>query len=419
MLWLRSLRAYLAVGIGLIVGLAIGRPHEVSAVESPAPFQGIVVIASVPIETNRVFSAVGEVGDIRYRLNWVRHILAPGDNVRVYGESLPLSTISRSQVNLDRVSGRIRIRELEIVSHGPPIWRFAVSWRHTFRELARSNLDRDTAATLEGLCLNMDQGLSADFRHALSRTGTIHIVSASGLHIALFAVLLHSLFGVLPIRRGIRIAVILALIGIFAAVAGFEAPVVRSVIMAALIMPAYLVRRDADPLTAVSIALIAELVIRPESLLDIGVQLSYVCTFALILFVPRWSAADSPNRFAEAAKISVRASLVAWLASVPLVAYHFGLVSLVSIPANLAIAWLVGPILAAGLGASVVNLVSPGLAGAVLRFAAGPLASSLEAIVRGMASLPFAAIEVPAFSAWWLAPIYGVLLLLWKPNETS
>lgn len=405
-----------AVSVVAIATLVAPLPSD--QVENSVPFEGDVRVLSVPVEYDSVRVATVEWEDARFRMTWQDQEFSIGDVVAVKGVLRPLGESAIRRAELQSLSGRIKAADAQILSHGPAIWRWGLGWRRAFRELTVRALPPKEASIVQGICFNMDQGLDDDLRGDLQRTGTIHILSASGLHIAVFAAALHALLGIAPIPRLARIAVVLGVLGIYAAGAGFEPPIVRSVIMAAILLPAYAFRRQADGLSALSAAFIIEYFRQPACVGDIGVQLSYVTTLGLLLFPPKIDVERPADAF-RGLKAALHVSLVAWIAATPLVAYHFGLVSLVSVPMNLIVGIFATPILAIGLAASVIAPFFPALAGTFLMPLAGFLGGGLAQTVDWGANLPFTAVDLPSFPWQFAAIAYGLLLALWRRNEAG
>ncbi|MEQ1935898.1 MAG: hypothetical protein ABL962_18740, partial [Fimbriimonadaceae bacterium] len=71
-------------------------------------------------------------------------------------------------------------------------------------------------------------------------------------------------------------------------------------------------------------------------------------------------------------------------------------------------------IVAGGLFAWIVSLVSPQLGGWLLSFGVAPFCTYLEWVVNSLGRLPFAAVEVTIFSAYWIPVLYLVSLSWWQ-----
>ncbi|MEQ1823226.1 MAG: ComEC/Rec2 family competence protein [Fimbriimonadaceae bacterium] len=308
-----------------------------------------------------------------------------------------------------------RDNSIVVTQQGSPIFRWGMSWRQSFIDFAGANLSKRHAALADALCFNLDALLDKDLQDNLARTGTVHIVSASGLHVMIFAVAFQLVLSKLPIPRWAQLIVLLFFLLVYAGATGFRPPVLRAVVMVGVMMSAYLVRREGDLLSAAGLAAIAQFFLDPRSVFDIGFYLSFITVSALALFLPL----DAPRWGKEAVIRSAQASFVASLASAPIVSHVFGRFSLVSILANLAIGISIAPIVAGGLGAWALHFVWPAGAGAIMNYGVSPFCSYLEWVVNMMGRLPFASLETPSFSAYWIPAFYVASLLLWRFKRRS
>ena len=105
-------------------------------------------------------------------------------------------------------------------------------------------------------------------------------------------------------------------------------------------------------------------------------------------------------------------TVAATVATAPLLAVHFGQVSLVSLPANLIAAPLVAPIMWLGMLAAGVAQVDPALA-APLSAVAAPLAAVVDGVAHAAAAVPHATLAVRLPGAVGALAGYGLLALAW------
>ena len=87
-----------------------------------------------------------------------------------------------------------------------------------------------------------------------------------------------------------------------------------------------------------------------------------------------------------------KASLVATIASAPLTAYYFGMVSLVSIPANVLIALTLPALTLSAFFAHAVSGLLPGLAAGIMIVVVQPLTGWVLWVTEAFGSLSFAAV---------------------------
>ncbi len=377
------------------------------------PFAGVVDILSVPVNTAKGRVCLVEGEGRRLLLYSSRSMqIGMGDKISLRGIIEPLRdgvVPSRGAIGALRPVGDVVILEA-----GSPIWKLGMLIRDGFVATTAVHLDEKTAGVVDALCFNVTTGLDEDLYTALRRTGTTHIISTSGLHVIITAGLLLFLLRQLPIPRHWQLVALLLLLLLYAGAAGFRPPIVRAVVMAAIGLSAYMMRREGDGLSAWAAAGLVYLILDPYTIADLGFILSMLAAGGLVLFMGNWDPHDWGWK--KWLMKSVQVSFVAWAATLPLILWVFGEASLISILANLLIEVPVTLIIWASLLAWMVSGAFPSLAVGMLLQVVTPLTNGMVATVEWLASLPWASISLPAFSAYWLVPVYIGLLLIWRPH---
>lgn len=200
------------------------------------------------------------------------------------------------------------------------------------------------ASLLAGILLGVDNNIPADLQDAFKNTGTAHIIAISGFNIAIIAAVFVSLFSRL---FGKRRGDILAVLGIifYTILVGASPSVVRAAIMGTLSILAGQVGRRNLPLNMLAITAGVMAVLDPLVLWDIGFQLSFMATLGLVLYAQRMQDWVSglltrffPNlpveRIAGPLADYLLLTLAAQVTTLPIIAYHFQRISLVSLIAN-------------------------------------------------------------------------------------
>ncbi|HTK60302.1 MAG TPA: ComEC/Rec2 family competence protein, partial [Candidatus Baltobacteraceae bacterium] len=173
--------------------------------------------------------------------------------------------------------------------------------------------------------------------------------------------------------------------------------------------------RPVRPLRALLIAAVLIGVVSPRSLAaDRGFQLSAAASFGLATLAPPLAASlfrRLPSALAEWGS----QTLAATLATAPLIAWMTGTYSLVALPANIAVAAFIPPIMAGGAAIVAVSLVSLPLARLLAGIGEGLFMLPL-ALIRAMASWPIASVSgAAAFAALIIAEIAALALVLrWR-----
>lgn len=398
------------------LGLALAPRETLSSLRERSYFEGVVSIATVP----RLFpdGSTCEVEGRSGRFSmWISgdRLYSLGDVVRVKGVLRPLAEGSDAYWHSRGVSARLQPGSIERLRGSGGVLAWGIRWRAAFVRFCRAALVPEAARVVDAVCFNVDGELDAETRVDLQRSGTTHIVSASGLHVLIFAFALQMALVALPIPRWMQLALLLAVLVLYAGATGFRPPVVRAVMMATVYALAYLVRREPDALSALSFAALAYLVLSPRSLQDVGFQLSFVTVFGLALFLRPAPMPRSPwRRLGQGLWDVARTSLTATLASAPLVAYHFGAVSLASIPANAMIAFALPPLMTTALAALAVSMVLPALAMGAMGWIVEPLTGWVLFVVSLFGGQPWSALEVPPFHPYWIVAYYLAWFALWR-----
>jgi competence protein ComEC len=292
---------------------------------------------------------------------------------------------------------------------------------------------RDAAVFLRALLIGETRELYADkaLSEALRLTGTAHIVSVSGMHVAF---LMNTLALVVRRKRYLPVAGFPVLL-LFMGMAGFQPAVVRAGVMQAFLMLAPLVKRQNDPPTALSAALMVILLNNPYSARSVSLHLSFSATAGLLLFSERLlelferpfaSVRSEKVKRALRGLLAAPASSIAALSlSLPLTALHFGTISLISPLANLAVLWAVSLSFTLGVLTLLIGFITAPagalafLPGALAFVTALPCRFVLWA-VKILARVPLAAVYTSsALVAAWLVYLYLLALLLFLMRKNK
>jgi hypothetical protein len=95
-------------------------------------------------------------------------------------------------------------------------------------------------------------------------------------------------------------------------------------------------------------------------------------------------------------------------------AYYFGALSVVSLPASLLVSAAAGAAIVGAFAAYVVSFMIPSLGVGLLNVIAAPMAGWVLWVSDHLGGHSWSSVAVPAFSAYWLVLIYGLMLLTWR-----
>jgi len=300
-----------------------------------------------------------------------------------------------------------------------------LQWIYSLRErlsvsLARA-LPEPQGSLAQAILLGLRGNIPDSLYEAFSRTGTAHLLAISGLHISIIIAMLLS-FGILVFgrQRSIYIWLTLALVWLYAMLAGMHPPIIRATIMGSLFLIAEFLGRQRSAIIALAFAAAVMVGIQPHVLWSVSFQLSFLAMAGLILLYPyfqAWGRKGVSFLFGARERIAAAGGMItdgfaitlaAIVAVGPLIAYNFGVVSLVALPATFfSLPALPFIIVTAALVAFVGLLVS--LAAQILGWLAWLFLSYLIFVVQGFDALPHSSLEVTNISTWHVWGYYVIL----------
>jgi competence protein ComEC len=276
------------------------------------------------------------------------------------------------------------------------------------------------ASLLAGILLGVQTGLSANLQQAFKDTGTAHIIAISGFNIAIIAGLFFSIFKNLA---GERIGAGIAVFGIFlyAFLVGGDAAVMRAAFMGSVSLFARQVGRRNDGMNALMAVALLMALINPLVLWDVSFQLSFFATLGLILYSEPFSnftnniiermIREDTSTIARIVNENITLTFAAQLTTIPIMAYHFQRISLVSFIANPFILPVQPPVMiVSGLALLVSVVVYP--LGQLIAWIAWPFSAYSIRVVELFDRVPHGVIVLGNSSIWIVLAAYAALLSL-------
>lgn len=374
--------------------------------------------------------------------------LRPGDNIRVHGTlGLPTSPMNPGQrdrskgYRLRGIHARIEVDSpQQILSIGSrlrraqPIRRTIASIANRSRDLLLRHTSPDTGPLAVALVIGRRDLVDTQTRDQLLVTGTAHLLSVSGLHLAIVVVLAHWLATLSRMPPSMRLVWILFVCAIYTAITGGRPPVMRAAILVGTFVFATWMRRTSQPINTLSLAALILIFSNPDLLFSVGVQLSFLAVATLFLCGRRGSSHSTSNermqereqrlealvdrtrgRAARHFHSVVRAtrqmtwfSLCVFSMSMPLVWYNFHVVAPISVVTNVLLSPFLFLSLALGVATVLCGMLCEPMAvlpGAgcdwTLRF--------MQWLIETAAVVPQGHHWLPSPSLWWVWMFYTVL----------
>lgn len=336
-----------------------------------------------------------------------------GDRVRMGGRFRALVPNDRFDYMMLRrgvvAEGTVSETDFEKIGRARGLLAAANHVRRRMHQLT-AHMSPANAGLVLGLTIGDDARLPERLRDDMRTTGLTHLTAVSGANVA---IVLGAGILILRAARASRRAIVfsgLAVISMFVLVARWEPSVLRAGLMAALALAAYLVGRRSDPFNGAGVAFIGLVAIDPLILWSIGFQLSFAATLGILILAPplKERLERLPRRMPAPVVVALSVGLAAQIAVTPLIAFHFGRVSIVSPIANLAAFPLVAPITVLGMTGGLLGAIWLPI-GFPLVVAAGFFAGALSFIASFSAALPGSSVAVPDVELVALLVLYAAV----------
>jgi competence protein ComEC len=318
--------------------------------------------------------------------------------------------------------------KIEVLDTGrgfrPLAWVYSL--RNRLSQAMAETLPEPQASLAQGMILGIRGNIPQSLQDSFMLSGTTHILVISGSQFNIVAGILVStglwLFGK---RRYLYIWLALAAIWVYDLLTGMSPPVIRSAIMVSLFLIADLLGRQRSAITVLAFAAAVMVAITPTILRDASFQLTFMSTLGMVFVAPRLQSlgrkaigatlgeegfiVSTANWISDSLFVTLGVTIVIW----PVIAYYFGVFSLVSPLATLLVLPALPYLIFSGAAAAVFGvLVLP--IGQVLGWLAWLFASYMLVIINGFASLPISSIKLETFNPVWLWVYFAILgVILW------
>lgn len=274
----------------------------------------------------------------RYKLLLLLVVLRLVANPVEFGSLLP-SVIEKSEAKKMRVNQPVVLSEI----------------RQNLRQRVLLAMPRDEAGVVLGVVLGIKSDLPGWMYNKLVRSGTIHIMVASGFNVMVVGVTSLGLLTYL-IRRRIAVFVSVGIMIFYALIAGWQPPVVRALIMGAILMIGGAWGRRGNVLYTLLVTTMVMYCFDPTILTSLSFQLSVAACIGIF-----WLAPIVTDRLAWSSIIFQKSELLStWSAQVttaPLIMIYFGQVSYIALLSNVLILPMVPYLMYLGVATMILPMI--------------------------------------------------------------
>jgi competence protein ComEC len=239
------------------------------------------------------------------------------------------------------------------------LWNRIDHWRASIRAVALSTLSQPTRGLFLGMIIGERGYLEQELQDWFMVTGTVHLLSISGSHLGLVAIVAFWLVRrlvlglpsalLLSLSRTVtpsKIAILFAwpTVALYALLAGAELATIRSLVMITLAMIAMWLGYERHLGHAMAVALLAILLHDPRAIFDISFQLSFLSVLAMVRMIVITTSANADlveddsqlrDRLMSHALKALSMSGAVTVTTLPLVVFYFNQVPWMGIMTNL------------------------------------------------------------------------------------
>ncbi|MBQ3703005.1 MAG: DNA internalization-related competence protein ComEC/Rec2 [Oscillospiraceae bacterium] len=343
----------------------------------------------------------------------------PGDHVSFTAKIRTADTLYGKPYDNYRTNGyylRLSSKGNEILEKGGfSVLSLPARLRHLLCRRVDDHFPADCRAFIKALMLGDKQDFYADdaLYVRMSRSGLMHVVAVSGLHISFLVGLLSLLFG--NGRRGALFSIVL--IWCFVLITGASNSAVRAAFMQTLLLLAPILRRENDSVTSLSAVLAIILAVCPFAAKSVSLQLSFSAMAGIVCFgekIHSWLMRPIPEhlqiRPVRYALGVIASSLSVTVFTMPLTALHFSYVALLSVLSNIACIWAVSLCFCMAWIACALSIVQ--VLGTAAAWLCAWLARYILFCAGLVARIPYAVLYMRMDGAMlWMTASYALLLL--------
>lgn len=322
-----------------------------------------------------------------------------GDMIR--GEAVVSIAQKDSYIAAKGFYASLRLEEVHVVGKNTGIRVMTGRWSEMLSRRLVDAVPGEGGALYAALLLGDREGLSEGFTRDMTRIGTVHILSVSGMHLVILTAGLGALLRKLRLGKHLRFLLLAAFAVFFMLLTGLSSSVLRAGLMFLFsVLPAFL-REERDSLSSLSVAVAIILLLEPYAVRDLALWLSALSTLGILLFFDRQSRTDAPRaalpvRLLRAVGVSFAVTLSAMVATLPFSLILFESLPLLSPVSNL----LLSPLVQAAMYISLLLLPLGGFP--PLKLVARLLAQAIFSLAALLSRIPKTALAIRSPIEWVL-----------------
>lgn len=207
--------------------------------------------------------------------------------------------------------------------------------RNEYKTILHNSLPNESANIAYSLLFGNDEALSQEIMQLFTYSGVVHIISVSGLHVAVLVLVLSFILHKLKTNKYAMLAIMFTVLVFYSYLCGFVPSVIRSALMSMVFLLSLNIGEKYDALSSLSLSAVLILLFSPMELFSLGFILSFVSMFALITIAPMLTNLLKKLKVPNIVASPISLTLSATLLTLPIIAHYFNEVAIYSVFSNL------------------------------------------------------------------------------------
>ena len=309
----------------------------------------------------------------------------------------PLEIEGKGNLSLDSIGAKIRANAFETFSEALP---------------------KRYATTMDSMVFGKSD-MPKDILEIFQRTGTSHILAASGFNLTILV--FASIWLLLWITGSRKTAIVASIVVaiLYAASAGFTPSISRALAMSVLSLSAVLLGRKYTAGSGLAFAVILLLAIDPKTIYDPGFQLSFVACLGFFVMTSSFENIIPKKRWYSGIAIMAIQTIFVQMATLPVLAYHFHTFSTVSIASNMVAITSSEIIMPLGALSGFLGMIFRPV-GILLCYLAWPILALQNIVLGFLASPEWATVSIGSYNilVWfaYYASFAGLCFFVCRPK---
>ncbi|MEE1184354.1 MAG: ComEC/Rec2 family competence protein [Paludibacteraceae bacterium] len=292
---------------------------------------------------------------------------------------------------------------------------YAKRTKHHLLGVLQQHTDSSGYALTAAITLGQKSSLKGTTKQHFAASGASHLLAVSGLHVGIIFMAISLLFR--PFKRYKNVQkwgqiIVILLLWMYAFLCGLPPSIIRAVTMFSIGALGIITGQQNYGINNVCFTAFIMLLYNPNYLLDMGFQLSFSAVIGILIYVEsRRAASKTTNRLLTWVKEMCGISLVAQLATLPLILYYFGtfptyflLTNLVMIPLGTLLVY----------ACLLLFILSPTPIASWLEWPITFLTSSMQTVTQFISTMPGAQLTNLHIGLFQAACLYALLFCLYR-----